>query len=73
MTAALVPAAFLTVFFAWPAAALILRGFFDGGSFDPGALGRVFNSARTWRAIGFTLWSATASTVLCLALGVPGA
>ena len=73
MTAALVPAAFLTVFFAWPAAALILRGFFDGGSFDPGALGRVFTSTRTWRAIGFTLWSATASTVLCLALGVPGA
>lgn len=70
---AAVPLAFLAVFFAWPAAALILRGFHDGASWSIDGFTAVFSSSRTWKAVGFTLASATASTALCLALGVPGA
>lgn len=73
LLAAAVPLAFLTLFFAWPAATLILRGFHDGQGWTLDGFASVFSSARTWRAVGFTLASATASTVLCLVLGLPGA
>lgn len=71
--AAAVPAAFLVVFFAWPSATLVGRGFHDGTSWTLEGFRAVLESARTWRAVGFTLWSATTSTLLCLALGLPGA
>ncbi|MFD0866801.1 ABC transporter permease, partial [Tessaracoccus lubricantis] len=71
--AALVPAAFLVVFFAWPAAALVLRGFHDGTSWTLEGFTTVFGSRRTWGAIGFTLGSAAVSTAACLLLGLPGA
>lgn len=71
--AAAVPLAFLGIFFAWPAAALILRGFHTDDGWTLGGFTEVFSSARTWRAVGFTLASASASTLLCLALGLPGA
>lgn len=71
--AATVPLAFLGLFFAWPAAALILRGFHDAGGWTLGGFASVFSSLRTWRAVGFTLASASASTLLCLALGLPAA
>ncbi|MBB1508483.1 iron ABC transporter permease [Tessaracoccus sp. MC1756] len=70
---ALVPAAFLTLFFAWPASALVLRGFHDDTSWTLEGFSSVFGSRRTWGAIWFTLGSATASTLLCLVLGLPGA
>lgn len=73
MLAALIPALFLAVFFAWPAASLVARGFHDGSSWTLEGFRSVLESNRTWRAIGFTLWSATASTALCLTLGIPGA
>lgn len=66
------PALFLAVFFAWPAATLVAHGFVDGGVTFEG-FRDVFASGRTWRAVGFTLASATASTLLCVALGLPGA
>lgn len=71
--AALVPATFLAVFFAWPAATLVAKGFHDGTGWTLEGFESVLGSARTWRAVGFTLWSATASTAACLALGLPGA
>lgn len=71
--AAAVPAAFLVVFFAWPAATLVARGFLDGSTWTLDGFRTVFESPRTWRAVGFTLWSATTSTLFCLALGLPGA
>lgn len=71
--AAAVPAAFLVVFFAWPAATLVLRGFHDGSSWTLEGFTTVFEFRRTWRAVGFTLWSATTSTLFCIALGLPGA
>lgn len=71
--AAAVPAAFLLLFFAWPAATLVARGFYDEGTWTLEGFRAVFASPRTWRAVGFTLWSATTATLLCLALGLPGA
>lgn len=71
--AALIPAAFLVLFFAWPAAALVARGFHDGSQWTLDGFRAVFGSRRTWGAVGFTLWSATLSTLVCLALGLPGA
>lgn len=73
LLAAAVPLAFLTLFFAWPAASLVLRGFHDGDGWTLSGFQTVFASPRTWRAVGFTLTSATASTLLCLLLGLPGA
>lgn len=73
VAAAAVPAAFLVIFFAWPAATLIGRGFFDAQGFSLAGFADVFSSGRTWRALGFTLLSAGVSTVACLALGLPGA
>ncbi|HMR49321.1 MAG TPA: iron ABC transporter permease [Arachnia sp.] len=69
----LIPAAFLAVFFAWPAATLVLRGFHDGDSWTLDGFRQVMGSRRTWRAVGFTLFSATAATLLTLLLGLPGA
>nr|WP_255433716.1 iron ABC transporter permease [Tessaracoccus sp. MC1865] len=63
----------MTLFFAWPAAALVLRGFHDDTSWTLEGFSSVFGSRRTWGAIWFTLGTATASTLLCLVLGLPGA
>lgn len=50
-----------------------MRGFHADGVWSAEGFRTVFASARTWRAVWFTLGSATASTLLCLALGLPGA
>ena len=71
--AAAVPLAFLAVFFAWPAVSLVLRGFHDETGWTLSGFQDAFSSRLTWEAIGFTLASASVSTVCCLALGLPGA
>lgn len=68
-----IPAAFLAVFFAWPAATLVLRGFHDGDAWTLAGMSDVLSSRRTWRAVGFTLVSATTATLITLLLGLPGA
>lgn len=73
LIAAALPLAFLLIFFAWPAATLVARGFHDGNAWTLDGFTDVLGSARTVRAIGFTLGSATVTTLLCLALGLPGA
>lgn len=73
MIAAAIPAAFLALFFAWPAASLIARGFHDGAGWTADGFAAVFGSPRTWRAVRFTLGSALATTAACLVLGLPGA
>lgn len=70
---AAIPAAFLTVFFAWPALALVARGFQDGDAWTLDGLAGIAESARTWRALWFTLGTATTATILCVALGIVGA
>ncbi|WP_136089149.1 ABC transporter permease [Auritidibacter ignavus] len=71
---ALLPLAFLAVFFAWPVLAMLARGLVDDqGSLDLSGFGEVFGTARTWRIIGHTLFMAAAGTLGSLVLGIPGA
>ena len=71
--AALVPLAFLGVFFAWPVASIVGRGFVVDGTPDLSAFGDVLGRERTWRIIGFTLAQALTGTAIAVLLGVPGA
>lgn len=72
--AAGVPLLFLALFFAWPAANLVGRGFFtDTGALDLSAFSEVFARARTWRIIGLTVFMATTATLISVLLGIPGA
>ncbi|SDL78657.1 ABC transporter permease [Tessaracoccus oleiagri] len=70
---AAVPAAFLAVFFVWPALSLVTRGFHDGESWTLAGLAAVAGSRRTWDALVFTLATASAATAITVALGVVGA
>jgi thiamine transport system permease protein len=70
---ALPPVAFLAVFFAWPVAAILLRGLRPDGQWDLGALGDVLTDPVIRRVAWFTLWQAVLSTVLCVVAGLPGA
>lgn len=71
--AGLIPAAFLAVFFLWPTLTLVARGFHDGQAWTLDGFQQMATSARTVRALWFTLFSATVATALCVALGVVGA
>lgn len=71
--AAAVPLAFLAVFFLWPVATMVGRGFVDGGRLDLSGFADVFSRARTWRIVGLTLAQASLGTVVSVLLGVPGA
>lgn len=68
---AVVPVAFLAVFFAWPVTAIVWRGLAPDGSLDLGATGDILTNARWWRVAWFTTWQAMLSTALTLALGLP--
>lgn len=67
------PALFLTAFFVRPVSAIVLRGLAPEGSFDVGAVAGVLTDPAVGRVAWFTLWQASASTVLTLLLGLPGA
>jgi thiamine transport system permease protein len=66
--AAVVPAAFVALFFAYPLAAILERGLADGGA--TGAWD-VLTDPVTRHLAWFTLWQAALSTLLTLALGLP--
>jgi thiamine transport system permease protein len=70
---AVVPVAFLAVFFAWPVSALVARGFFDASGFSLAGVSEVMVAPRTWRIVGQTLAQAAVATVLAVLLGIPGA
>lgn len=63
--AAAVPVAFVAVFFAWPVAAIVGRGW------DAGALGAVLGDGRLRSVAWFTVWQAAVSTAVTLAAGLP--
>ncbi len=69
--AALLPLAFLAVFFALPVGGMLARGFLPDGSLDLSGVPEVLGRARTLRVLWFTVWSALAGTVLTLVLGLP--
>jgi thiamine transport system permease protein len=66
-----VPIAALVVFFLYPVAGMIGRGFWPDGSFDPGGVLSVLGRPRVHRVLWFTVWSAGLATVLAVVLGVP--
>ncbi|WP_416376450.1 ABC transporter permease [Timonella senegalensis] len=71
--AAAIPLFFLGVFFAWPVAALVARGFVADGALDLTGFSEVLSAPRTWRLIGITLAQGFVGTAVSLLLGIPGA
>lgn len=74
---AVFPLVFLAVFFAWPVAAMAVRGFGpDGTGTDVTGLGGfvdVLTRPRVLRVLWFTVWMAALATLCSVALGVPAA
>jgi thiamine transport system permease protein len=67
------PVAFLGLFFAWPVVAIIGRGLVPQGRIDLDPLGQVLTDPGLRHVAWFTVWQATLSTALTLAIGLPGA
>ena len=67
-----VPLAFLAVFFAYPVIAIVGRGLAPHWSVDLDPLGEVVRDAALRHIAWFTVWQATLSTVITLAVGLPG-
>ncbi len=70
---ALLPLAFLAVFFVLPLAGMLQRGFVVDGSLDLSAVGDVLGRSRTARVLGFTAGISALATLVTLVLGVPTA
>lgn len=70
---AAVPLAFLAVFFVYPVLAIVGRGLAPGWRVDLGPFGDVATDGYFRHVVWFTVWQATLSTALTLALGLPGA
>lgn len=68
-----VPVAFVAVFFAYPVATILGRGLAPDGHLDLDPLRRVFTDPSLRGVVWFTVWQAALSTVLTLAVGIPGA
>ncbi|MET0421162.1 MAG: iron ABC transporter permease [Acidimicrobiia bacterium] len=70
---ALVPLAFLAVFFVYPVVSIVARGLFPEGHLDLSPIGDVLADPSTRHVLWFTVWQATVSTVLTLIVALPGA
>src|SRR4051812_9313294 len=73
VAAVVVPIAFLAVFFVYPVIAIVGRGLAPRWSVDLDPLRDVVTDAGLRHIAWFTVWQATLSTVLTLAVGIPGA
>jgi thiamine transport system permease protein len=69
LAAVAVPIAFLAFFFAFPLASILERGLTQGGGLSWPS--NVLVTHDTLQIVWFTIWQATASTVLTLAAGLP--
>ena len=69
--AVLIPLAFLTVFFLFPAATLLGRGFVDHNQLDLTGITTVLTRPRTWQLFRNTIWQAIAGTAISTLLGIP--
>lgn len=67
------PVLVLCVFFVLPVSGMLAQGFWPDGRFDGGGVLDVLGRERVRRVLWFTVFSATAGTVVTLALGVPAA
>lgn len=70
---AVVPLAFLAVFFVLPVLGMVGRGFVIDGRLDVGAVLDVLTRPRVRRVLWFTIWSASAATAVSVLLGLPAA
>ncbi len=68
-----VPLAFLAVFFVYPVVTIIGRGLWPDGTIDLGPIADVVTDPSLRQVAWFTVWQATLSTVLTLAVGIPAA
>lgn len=68
---AAVPVAVVALFFLYPVAGMVARGFWPDGRFAPAEVVEVLGRARVHRVLWFTVWSAGAATCLALVLGLP--
>ena len=70
---AVVPVLVLGLFFVLPVSGMLARGLWPTGSFDPGGVLEVLARPRVHRVVWFTLWSASAGTLVSMLLGLPAA
>lgn len=68
-----VPLAFLGYFFAYPVVSITIRGLTHGDAFGLAGIWAVITDRGLQRVAWFTVWQATLSTALTLALGLPAA
>jgi len=68
---AIVPLAFLSVFFVWPVAAIVWRGVAPDGALDLASAFDTLSRRRWWDVAWFTTWQAVLSTLITLAVGLP--
>jgi thiamine transport system permease protein len=66
-------AAFLTLAFAWPVATIVGRGLVVDGHLDLAAFADTVHRPGIARILAFTGWQALVSTVVTVAIGLPGA
>jgi thiamine transport system permease protein len=70
---ALLPLAFLAVFFFYPLASITLRGFTPEGIINLSVFGKIIGSEFYRETLWFTFWQAAVSTVLTIILAFPAA
>jgi thiamine transport system permease protein len=68
-----VPLAFLAYFFAYPLGAILVKSFTGNGRLDVAPFADVFDRGTLRGAIWFTVWQATVSMLLTLAVALPAA
>ena len=73
VVAVAVPTLFVAVLFAYPVASILGRGLAPDGHLDLTPLRGVFTDPSLRGVVWFTVWQAALSTVLTLAIGLPGA
>ncbi len=69
----LLPLLFFALFYFYPLGAILRLGLWPEGRLDTAALGQLLGSRYFLGVLWFTLWQAVVSTLLTLALAVPGA
>jgi len=69
----LLPLLFFALFYFYPLGAILRLGLWPEGRLDTAALGQLFTSRAILGVLWFTLWQAVVSTLLTLALAMPGA
>ncbi|MGY6500519.1 MAG: ABC transporter permease [Acidimicrobiales bacterium] len=65
------PLAFLSVFFVWPVASIVLTGLRPDGGWELGVVSEVLGDPAMRGVVWFTVWQAVVSTALTLVVGLP--